>query len=219
MLWTRKSCAPIELSAKAGLVAAALLAFGAAPALAENAKQAAPAAGAQNEGPQPDWVKLCSQNPQNKQQICVTTRERRAATGQLLAALSIREVDTKKYLVTAVPPGMLLRPGLQVQIDGSKPTKAQYTICFPNLCFAEAEINADYVNNMKKGNQLIITTLTQEAKPINFNISLSGFKGSYEGPAMDPAKLQAQNKKLQDDLQAKAEAARKALIDKQQQQK
>ncbi|MDQ0327114.1 invasion protein IalB [Rhodopseudomonas julia] len=166
---------------------------------------------------QPEWVKLCSENPQNKKQVCVVTRERRAATGQLLAAVSLRETEGKKFLVSAVPPGMLLRPGLQVQIDGGKPTKVQYSICFPNLCFAEAEVNDDFVASMKRGSKLVITTLNQQAKPINFDVSLSGFTSSYEGEAIDPKELQAEQQKLQDELKRKAEQARKQLIEKQQQ--
>ncbi|WP_161141727.1 invasion associated locus B family protein, partial [Propylenella binzhouense] len=179
---------------------------------------AAPAAGEQAQAPQPDWMKLCSQHPETKQQVCVITRERRAATGQLLAAVSLREVQDKKILVTAVPPGMLLRPGLQIQIDGGKTQKGQYTICFPNLCFAENEVNADYVSSLKRGKQLVITSLNQQAKPVNFDISLAGFTAAYDGPAVDPAQLQAEQAKLQDELKKKAEEARQQLIERQRQE-
>jgi invasion protein IalB len=196
---------------------------GEAPAAEQPAAEAQqPAAdqqaeGQQGAGQQPDWVKLCSQNPQNNQQVCVVTRERRAVTGQLLAAVSVREVGDKKVLVTAVPPGMLLRPGLQVQIDGANATKVDYTICFPNLCFAEAEIKPDYVSAMKRGSTLVVTTLNQQAKPVNFDISLAGFTKSYDGEAIDPQRLQAEQQRLQDELRRKAEATRRQLIERQQQ--
>lgn len=228
MLLTRDAVFSGRNAAKAG-IAALLLAASFAPAAAQEAEQkaaeqpaaeaqpAAPAEGEAAQGAQPEWIKLCSENPENKQQVCVVTRERRAATGQLLAAVSIREVEKKKILVTAVPPGMLLRPGLQVQIDGGKTQKAQYTICFPNLCFAENEVTEDYLASLKKGSQLVITTLNQQAKPVNFDISLAGFTTAYDGPAIDPAQLQAEQQKLQDELKRKAEEARKQLIEKQRQ--
>ncbi|WP_026380859.1 invasion associated locus B family protein [Afifella pfennigii] len=199
----------------ARIAATLLLAFAVSPALAqdqqgqEGADQAAPK--------QPDWVKLCSENPQNKQEVCVVTRERRAATGQLLAAVSLRETEGKRFLVSAVPPGMLIRPGLQVQIDGGEPTKVQYSICFPNLCFAETEVQDDFIASMKKGSKLVITTLNQQAKPVNFDLSLAGFTASYDGPAIDPQELQAEQQKLEDELKRKAEEARKQLIQRQQQ--
>lgn len=199
-----------------GAAAAGFAAFAAVPASAQEAAQ--PAQGGQTaEAQGPEWVKLCSENPEDNQKVCVVSRERRAATGQLLAAVSVREVEDKKFLVTAVPPGMLLRPGLQVQIDGAKPTNMPYSICFPNLCFAESEINADFVGSMKKGTQLVITTLNQQAKPVNFDVSLKGFTASYDGAALDPAKLQAEQQKLQDELKRKAEQARQQLIERQQQ--
>ena len=111
---------------------------------------------------------------------------------------------------------MLLRPGLQIQIDDSKPTTATYSICFPNLCFAEMEVKADYVTSLKRGKNLVVTTLTQQAKPVKFDISLIGFTKSYDGEAIDPQKLQDDQKKLQDELKRKAEEARKKLIEKQQ---
>ncbi len=195
------------------VAAAALLAT---PAAAQEAGQQSGQTGQPAPAAQPEWVKICSENPKDKSEICVITRERRAATGQLLAAVSLREVKDKKILVTAVPPGMLLKPGLQVQIDDHKPTKATYTICFPNLCFAEAEVNAEFVGELKRGTNLIVTTLTQQAKPIKFDISLIGFTKSYDGEAIDPKKLQEDQRKLQEELKRKAEEARKQLIEKQQ---
>lgn len=185
----------------------------ASAALAQDA--AAPAA-ASDGTPASEWVKLCSENPQNKQKVCVVTRERRAATGQLLAAISIREVAEKKILVTAVPPGMLIRPGLQVQIDGGKPTKSAYQICFPNLCFSEVEVKADFITAMKKGTKLVVTTLNQQAKPVNFDVALTGFTQSYDGEAIDPKALQQKQVQLQEELRKRAEEARQALIKKQQ---
>jgi invasion protein IalB len=202
---------PLRSVIVAGAATAGLAALAAGPVLAQEA-------GGQAAAQEPEWVKLCSENPEDNQQICVVSRERRAATGQLLAAVSVREVEDKKFLVTAVPPGMLLRPGLQVQIDGASPTNMTYTICFPNLCFAESEINADFVGSMKRGSQLVITALNQQARPVNFDVSLQGFTRSYDGEAIDPARLQAEQQRLQDELKRKADEARQQLIERQQQQ-
>lgn len=209
MTMTHKLPTP-RIGARAGVVAA-LLALAAAPAFAQEA--------AQSEVPDPGWVKLCNTNPENNQEICVITRERRAQTGQLLAAVSVREAGDKKILVTAVPPGMLIKPGLQVQIDGANEQKAAYSICFPNMCFAEAEINQAYIDSMKRGSQVVVTSLNQQGRPVNFDLSLSGFTASYDGAATDPAQFQAQQQKLQEELARKAAAARQQLVEGQQQQR
>ena len=135
--WLRSICRQDGKTMRPGLLITATAAvLFAIPAAAQDTSQQ----GGQTDQPapaaQPEWIKICSENPKDKTKVCVVTRERRAVTGQLLAAVSLREVKDKKILVTAVPPGMLLRPGLQIQIDNRKPTNATYSICFPNLCFA-----------------------------------------------------------------------------------
>jgi hypothetical protein len=71
---------------------------------------------------------------------------------------------------------------------------------------------------MKRGSQLVITALNQQARPVNFDVSLQGFTRSYDGEAIDPARLQAEQQRLQDELKRKADEARQQLIERQQQQ-
>ena len=212
----RTFCGQNGKNMRTGVLTAILAALFAMPAAAQDSGQQGGQAANPPPAAQPDWIKICGEDPKDKSQVCVVTRERRAATGQLLAVMTVAEVKKKKFVRVAVPPSMLLRPGLQVQIDDKKPLKATYTICLPNLCFAEAEVKDGYIAELKAGNNVIITTLTQQAKPIKFDISLIGFTKSYDGEAIDPKKLQADQKKLQDELKRKAEEARKQLIEKQQ---
>lgn len=167
---------------------------------------------------QPAWKKLCGANPQSKQEVCAITRQLLATTGQVLAAATIQEADGKKKLLVAVPPTMLLRPGMKVEIDGASEKALTYSICVPNLCFADLEIDDDYVASMKRGNNLVITTANQRNRPLNFTISLAGFTKAYDGPGEDPQQLREDKKKLQDELANKAEEARRKLIEAQQQQ-
>ncbi|PCJ81805.1 MAG: invasion-associated locus B family protein [Hyphomicrobiales bacterium] len=164
------------------------------------------------------WIKVCNVEPKSKKEICLTTQEIRADSGQFLASVAIREIgkDGKKSLIIAVPPGMLIQPGLRLQVDKNKQREIKYGICFPNACYAELNITPDVIAEMKRGNQLTLTTLNQQAKAINFQLTLIGFTSSYDGEAIDPAQLQAQQKKLRDELQKKAEAARQKLIEQQQ---
>lgn len=164
------------------------------------------------------WVKVCNQEPKSKKNICLTTQEIRADTGQFLASVAIREIgeNEKRSLIIAVPPGMLLQPGLRLQVDKNKQHEIKYGICFPNACYAELNIDETVIAEMKRGNELILTSLNQQAKAINFQLTLSGFTASYDGDPIDPAQLQVQQQKLRDELQQKAEAARQRLIEQQQ---
>ncbi len=168
--------------------------------------------------PQPDWRKLCSENPKTKEVVCVTTRQLLATTGQVLAAVTIQEKKDSKMLLVAVPPAMLIRQGLVVKVDGGSEQAVSFSICLPNLCFGDIKITDEYIAAMKRGQNIVITATNQRAKQLNFGVSLAGFTASYDGPGEDPRKLQADQKKLQDELAERAEKARNDLIKAQQNQ-
>ncbi|ODN70802.1 invasion associated locus B family protein [Methylobrevis pamukkalensis] len=111
---------------------------------------------------------------------------------------------------------MLIQPGMRVQIDKNKQEAAKYTICFPNACFAELVVDDAFVASLKKGNNLVLTTLNQQGKGVSFQLSLSGFTAAYDGAALDTEALQRQQQKLQEELQRKAKEAQQKLIDAQQ---
>ena len=185
----------------------------AAPADAPAAGDAAaPAATVDN-----PWNKLCGEDARTKKQVCFTVRELRTDSGQFLASAGVREVDgeTRKILLVQTPVAMLLQPGIRVQVDQNTQVPGKYTICMPNACFAEIPINDDFTASMKKGKDLIITTQNQQAKALNFPISLSGFTASYEGPAIDTAALQRQREQLASEVQRKAKEAQQKLLDAQ----
>ncbi len=187
-----------------------------AGALMALAVTAGPAAAQQANNDSP-WIKICSTDPQSKKTICLVTQELRTDNGQFLASVALREIsgDKNRTMLIAVPPGMLLQPGLRVTVDKNKPDMAKYTVCFPNACYADMGAPDALIASLKKGSQLGLTVINQQAKPVSFNLSLKGFGKVYDGPAIEPAELQKQQQKLQEELQKKAEAARQKLIDEQ----
>lgn len=174
-------------------------------------------AAAQDAATAPGWTKICNQDKNTNKEICLTTRELRAQTGQFLASVAIREFkgEARKSLIISVPPGMLLAPGLRYQVDSNKQGSANYGICFPNACYAEKVIDDSFVTQLKKGSKLVITALNQRAKGQNFELSLSGFTKTIEGDPIDPQVLQERQKKLQEELQRRAEEQRRKLLEQQ----
>ncbi|HUG62597.1 MAG TPA: invasion associated locus B family protein [Methylomirabilota bacterium] len=216
--WTAGAVAAVGL----GLLATAAIAQDAAPAApdaAPAAPAAAPAAPAAPATP-PDaagWVKLCGKDPAGTKEVCFVQRELRTDSGQFLASAGVRGVEgeARKILLVQTPVGMLIQPGMRVQVDKGKQEAAKYTICFPNACFAELPVDDAFVASLKRGNELIITTLNQAAKGVNFKLSLSGFTAAFDGPSIDTAALQRQQQQLQEELQRKAKEAQQRLIDAQ----
>ena len=165
----------------------------------------------------PQWIKICSTDPNTEKELCLVTQELRADTGQFIASATIRQIvgDPTTTFIAAVPPGMLLQPGLRAQIDQGKHYEIKYGICFPNACYGDIEINEDFVNAMKAGGQLMITTLNQQGKSIAFPLTLLGFTKVYDGEGVDPTTGQAKLEDLSKSLKAAAEEARQKLIEQQ----
>lgn len=167
-----------------------------------------------------DWIKICNNDPKSKKDVCIVNQELRTDSGQFLASVAIREIsgEQRKVLLIAVPPGMLIQPGLRVQVDTGKQEQAKYSICFPNACYAEMVINDATIGSYKRGQQLVLTTLNQQAKPVTFPISLNGFTKVYDGPALNPAEIEARQERLESELQKRAEQARERLVEEQRKQ-
>ncbi|WP_417668537.1 invasion associated locus B family protein [Roseibium sp.] len=174
-------------------------------------------ASAQSEEQDSPWVKVCNVDPKVNKEICLITQELRTNTGQFLSSVAIREIDgeARKTLLIAVPTGMLIQPGLRVQIDGGKQVQAKYGICFPNACYSELVIDDAFITSMKQGGKLVLTTLNQQAKAIPLELTLIGFTKVYDGDPMDVAELQKKQEELQAELQRRADEARQKLIDAQ----
>jgi invasion protein IalB len=200
------------------------------PAKPAPAAPAAPAAGADTGGDaggapaaaapaggQAAWVKLCNTDPATKKELCLVIQELRAETGQFIASATLRQItgDTKISFIAAVPPGMLIQPGLRAQVDQGKQYPVKYGICYPNACYGEMEVDADFIASMKTGKQIILTTLNQQAKGVSFPMTLAGFTKAFEGKGLDASAQQARADDLNKALQARAEQARQKLIEQQ----
>jgi invasion protein IalB len=200
-------------------VVSAVVGMAAGPAFAQEAPKEGQAAGPgpmpmnPPEAPQPNWVKICNKDDKAKKEVCLTSRDVRTDTGQNVASIAIRQIsgEPKKFFLAAVPPGLLIQPGVRVAVDQNQPANGRYSICFPNACYAEVEINDAFFKNMQKGKNLVVQAMNQQAKTINFPVSLDGFSKAYDGPAMDPKVFAEGQKELNEGLARKAQEARDKL--------
>ncbi|MCX2722718.1 invasion associated locus B family protein [Roseibium salinum] len=191
-----------------GCATGALLAmssFAGAPAIAQDQQEKSP------------WTKACNTNPNTQKEICFISIELRTNTGQFLSNIAIQETEgeARKKLLVAVPTGVLIQPGLRIQIDESKPVQAKYSICAPNACYAELAIDDSFINAMKQGSEIRVAPYNQQAKEIVFKMTLVGFTKVYDGEPMNLADLQKRQEELQSELQKRADEARQKLIDAQ----
>jgi invasion protein IalB len=198
----------------------------AAPAPAPEAQQA-PAQGQGGDQNQVQliyspWTKFClkgNNNDPNAKQVCFTGKDARIESGMpVVAAVLIEPQDEpKKILRVTLPLGMQLIHGTRVIIDQNQPMTAPYVICFTNGCMADYEANADMIGKMKKGQGLVVQAINSTGQPISLVLPLGDFAKAYDGPPTDPKVFEAQQQKLQEELQRRADEARKKLEQQQSQ--
>jgi invasion protein IalB len=160
------------------------------------------------------WTKFCLKGQEaNAQQVCFTGKDGRIESGMpVIAAVLIEpEGDSKKVLRVTLPLGMQLPQGTRVIVDQGQPMNAPYIICFTNGCMADYEASAELIGKLKKGQGLVVQGINSQGQAISLVLPLADFGKAYDGPPTDPKVFEEQQKKLQDDLQKRAEEARKKL--------
>jgi invasion protein IalB len=119
--------------------------------------------------------------------------------------------DPKKVLRVTLPLGMSLQPGTRVIVDNGQPMTGPYVICFNNGCMADYEASTELIGKLKKGQGLAIQGINGAGTAVTLTVPLGDFAKAYEGPPTDPKVFEEQQKKLQEELQKRADDARKKL--------
>ncbi|WP_416066227.1 invasion associated locus B family protein [Rhizobium sp. ZK1] len=188
---------------------------------AQDAAAQAPAASADSPAqavgaPRLGWYKTCSKQEDND--ICVVQNLILANGGQLVTAVGLISVSGKinrKLLQVSVQTARLIPPGVIMQIDGGKGQKLDYAVCLPDKCTAEIPLTDAMVASLKKGSDVVFTSINFRRAPNPVKVSLEGFTGAYDGAPVSESKLAETQRSLQESMQKKAEEARKKLEDAQ----
>jgi invasion protein IalB len=163
---------------------------------------------------QNDWTKVCGHDQTANKDICYTTRDFSAAADKPpVLAVAIYEIkgDDTHIVRLLTPVGLMLRPGFRFDVDGGSALEGAFEICFPNGCFAESRIPGSTVDQIKKGTTLDVAVRNQANNEVTFGVPLAGFGKAFDGPAVDPKVLAEQQKKLQEELQKRADEERKRM--------
>ncbi len=166
--------------------------------------------------PPQGWFKVCTKQEDND--VCIVQNLLTANSGQLLTAVGLITVQGKvnrKILQVSVPSARLIPNGVQMQIDGGKAQKIDYGICMPDKCVAEVPLTDAMIASLKKGSEVVFTSVNFQRAPNPIKISLEGFTGVFDGEPVEQSKLEERQRLLQEEMQKKAEDARKKLEDAQ----
>jgi invasion protein IalB len=159
------------------------------------------------------WLKVCGKGQEtNNKEVCVTTKDGRLENGMPVAIVQLFEPEGEaKVLRVTVPLGMQLQHGTRMVIDQGTPAQQPYKICFPVGCMSDYPVTDDMIAKMKKGQTITLQAINMQGTPISLPMPLADFAKAYDGPPTDPKVVEEQQRKLQDELQKKAEEARKKL--------
>lgn len=189
---------------------AALAAFAGTVAVA--AMPAVSSAQQANGGRPQGWFKVCTKQEDND--VCIVQNLLTANNGQLITAVGLIDVKGKvnrKILQVSVPSARLIPVGIQMQIDGGKGAKLDYAVCMPDKCVAEVPLSDAVLASLKKGGEVVFTSVNFQRAPNPIKLSLEGFTGIYDGEPIEQSKLEERQRLLQEEMQKKAEDARKKL--------
>ena len=160
---------------------------------------------------------MCRSDEKQKKELCKTAYDLRTSGGQFLASIAVVEAtgEARKIVEMIMPTGLLLQPGLKVQIDQGKSEDAKFGMCAPDGCVAQMVSNEAFVGAMKKGAQLSITAYGQASNPVTFTFSLASFKSANEGKALDEAALKKREEAIAAEIQQKQKSIEDQLRDEQ----
>ena len=165
------------------------------------------------------WTKFCLKGQDaNAKQVCFTGKDGRIESGQsVIAAVIIEpEGEPKKILRVTLPLGMQLVHGTRVIVDNNAPQQSPYVICFANGCMSDYEATPELLASLKKGQTLVVQAINANGAPLTLPLPLqegggASFGKAYDGPPTDPKEFEANQKKLQEELQKRADEQRKKL--------
>lgn len=150
------------------------------------------------------WFKVCSK--QQDVNICNTLNNVMSETGQLLTVVNLIEFSggqAQKRIRVTVPTNRYLPDGVQVQVGDGPVKKIPYIFCVGPTCVADDELDNATIDAMKKGQKLTVTSVNFRGDINPIDVSLNGFTVSYTGPGMQQKDFEAEQRKMQEAVQAK----------------
>jgi invasion protein IalB len=157
-----------------------------------------------------NWTKLCTKGADSGgKTMCRIGNDGRLDSGQPMvgAVLMEMEGEPRKILQIMLPLGILLPRGTRVLIDNDEQGAMvlPIVVCAGGGCMAQIDANADLVNKLKNGRSLFVQAYSMQQAVFTLALPLTDFAKAYDGPATDPKDVEAQNKKLQEQLQKRGE--------------
>jgi invasion protein IalB len=135
-----------------------------------------------------DWTMLCSADgAQCRMEQTGMTPEGESAMAMHVVKLPEPQSAEGRTMVAVgsffVPLGVLLEPGLSLQIDAAEAQSAPYLLCQPNTCIVRVQMDENLVEAFKRGARArfgFVVLRNEQPVQVEASISLSGFTRAYD---------------------------------------
>jgi invasion protein IalB len=124
-----------------------------------------------------DWKVVCDKIPDSEDKIChlqqlITAKDSKEPIVMVVVGYLPGQEDLT--IVFTLPLGVLLPPGIGLQVDENKPVGVPFEVCDPIGCRAGFRLKEDMLEQFKKGNKANITFANVQRQKMTVPVSLSG---------------------------------------------
>lgn len=129
-----------------------------------------------------DWQMVCKTPEGAKAEICALVQDVTSDSNPNVQ-LSVQfqsSGEGEKVLRVFAPLGVLLPPGLGIQIDGEKVGHAPFVRCQVVGCVAQVSLPADIIGKLKTGKTAWFIIYQTKETGIGIPVSLAGFAGAVD---------------------------------------
>ncbi len=130
-----------------------------------------------------DWATRCETPPGAAHEQCaivlsVVDQDR---PNLILVVIVLNTADRKTRLMRIIAPlGVLLPPGVSLQIDNAEAGRLSFLQCLPNGCVAQLAMDEALINKLKTGKTATLGVFQTPEEGVGVQAPLAGFKEAYE---------------------------------------
>ena len=128
------------------------------------------------------WDVRCKKNEENGKDYCemfqmVMVKD----TGQRFVEIAFfPDADNKMGGIVVLPLGLMVAKPVVMQVDEGKKLAFNFHTCTPGGCLGRINATDELMDQMRKGNKLMLATYSQMGKEFKVQLSLNGFSAAYK---------------------------------------